>query len=103
MTFTNTGPGTMKVTCNGHCGTVLEQTPENMGTNLLDFMRDAGWALGPNLCPGCQDGTMKAEAAGMVSFRKDAWDNVVEISPGIWVEAPAPQAAKRRRKIRKLL
>lgn len=103
MTFTDTGPGQLKVTCNGGCGAQLEQTVENKGTNLLDFMRAAGWAVGANLCPDCRG--------------KDPWNHVVEQKPGVWVPKPPPKprvmmgyglppvppAAKRRRKIRRLL
>lgn len=103
MTFYNTTPGMMRVVCNGCRKAELHQTPENKGVNTLDFMRAAGWTIGSSLCPGCQDGYGKAEAAGMVSFRKDAWDNVIEISPGVWAEAPPPAPVKRRRKIRKLV
>lgn len=89
MTFTNTTPGMLSVTCNGGCGTVLEQTPENKGVNLLDFMRSAGWTVGSNVCPACKKG----------------WGNAVELAPGVWTERPEPpQAATRRvRRRRKLL
>lgn len=80
MTFTSTVPGMMKVTCNGGCGTELHQTPENKGINLLDFMRSAGWAIGPNVCPPCQGAPAPAGR-----------------------DTPGPPQARRRRKIRKLV
>jgi hypothetical protein len=92
------GQGCM-VACRG-CGKDHPEGPWPTIDLMFAAMAEHSWSKGPDLCFECQGAYGKAEAAGLVSFRKDAWDNVEEISPGIWVEK---QPKRRRRTIRRLL
>jgi hypothetical protein len=86
------------------CETELPGGPWPTANEAFEQMKEHGWAKGPDICGQCGDSFGRAEAAGLVSFRKDAWENVEEIAPGVWVEKTAPAAAgRRRRKIRRLL
>lgn len=89
----------MQIACRS-CGKDHPDGPFQTQDAMFAAMAEHQWSKGPDTCHECNNALWKAEAAGLVSFRKDAWDNVEEIEPGVWVEKPL---RRRRRKIRRLL
>lgn len=93
------------------CGKDHPDGPWKTQDEMFAAMAEHGWHKGPDICFECGNAYGRAEAAGLVSFRKDAWDDVEEISPGVWVEKEPvgrdtpgqARPVRRRRKIRRLL